>query len=95
MKLEEHCAESIRLFGKAFEEVHRWLDEYAGSEKYGMRHRRVRHHEAGIRAAKMLFGEEAARAARQHVVSDLRGEGRKDGDPFPRDEQDYVRMGFF
>jgi len=43
MTFEKHCEESIRLFGKPYEEVHRWLDEFAGSKKYGMRHRKVRY----------------------------------------------------
>ena len=48
MIFEEHCKESFRLFGEPFEEVHLWLDEFAGTEKYGMRHRRVRHHQVGL-----------------------------------------------
>ena len=94
-RFEKHCEESIRLLGKPYEEVHRWLDELAGSETYGMRHRRVRHHEAGINKVRELFGEEAARAARQHVISDLQEEGWTEKDHFPRDEADYVRMGLF
>jgi hypothetical protein len=38
----------MRLFDKPYEEVHRWLDEFDGSERYGFRHRKVHHHEAGI-----------------------------------------------
>jgi hypothetical protein len=40
-------------------------------------------------------GDRAAEAARRHVMSDLQGEGWRETDPFPRDEQDYVSMGFF
>ncbi len=50
-RFEDHCQESIQLFGDPYEEVHRWLDEFQGMERYRMRHRRVRHHEAGIREA--------------------------------------------
>jgi len=25
---EEHCQESIKLFGRPYEEVHKWLDEF-------------------------------------------------------------------
>ena len=32
-KFEEHCEESIRLFGQPYAEVHRWLDAFAGSPK--------------------------------------------------------------
>ena len=85
----------MRVFGGEFAEVHRWLDAFAGTEAYGMRHRRVRHHEAGIREAVRLFGTAAGPVARQHIVADLKEEGWKESDPFPRDENDYVRMGLF
>ena len=94
-KFEDHCQESIVLFGKPYEEVHRWLDEFAGTARYGMRHRRVRHHEAGIREAVKLFGEEVGVVAKQHIISDLKEEGWTDRDPFPRDEDHYVKMGLF
>lgn len=81
---EEHCQESIQQFGNAHAEVHRWLDEFAGTERYGMRHRRVRHHEAGIQEAIRRFGEAAGPVARQHIISDLRQEGWTENDPFPR-----------
>jgi len=95
MTFSEHCIESLVYFGKAYEEVHLWLDQFAGSREYGMRHRKVRHHEAGIREVIILFGEEGGEAARQHIVSDLKQEGWKEENHFPQDEDDYVRMGFF
>jgi hypothetical protein len=91
---EEHCAETVALWGKPYEEVHHWLDEFAGRPPFGMRHRKKRHHQAGIEEVR-LWGEEAAAAARQHIISDLKIEGWKEGQPFPRDEKDYVRMGLF
>ncbi|NVZ09766.1 hypothetical protein HW932_10885 [Allochromatium humboldtianum] len=94
-KFEVHCQESVALFGQPYAEVHRWLDALAGSERYGMRHRRVRHHEAGIREAMRLFGDTVGPVARQHIVSDLKEEGWTESDPFPQDEADYVRMGLF
>ena len=91
MTFEEHCKESIKLFGESFEKVHLWLDEFAGSVKYGMRHRRKRHHEEGIKEAVKLFGEEIRIAARQHIISDLKQEGWKEGfDPFPKNEEHYM-----
>ena len=92
---EKHCDESVRLFSQPFEQVHRWLDEFQGTPKYRMRHRRVRHHEAGIRQAIELFGELAGQAARQHIISDLKEEGWTETDQFPQDEADYMRMGLF
>lgn len=87
--------ESEELFGKSYEEVHLWLDEFAGTEKYKMRHRRIRHHKAGIQEAIKLFGEESGAVAKQHIISDLKEEGWTESDPFPLDEQHYVKMGFF
>lgn len=94
-KLEEHCRESVALFGEPFIEVHLWLDEFAGTERYGMRHRRVRHHEAGIAEVCRLFGPKASEAARQHIIADLKTEGWTTNDPFPKNEEDYRRMGLF
>jgi len=92
---EAHCQESITLFGKPYEEVHRWLDEFMGMEPYGMRHRKVRHHLQGIKSVVKLFGEEAGEVARQHIISDLKEEGWTEADPFPKDQQDYLKMGLF
>jgi hypothetical protein len=44
-RFEAHCGESIRLFGQPYEEVHRWLDAFAGSPEYGFRHWKKRHHD--------------------------------------------------
>lgn len=92
---ETHCAESARLFGDPLPEVHRWLDEFAGAPGIGMRHRRKRHHLAGIEEAVRLFGEPARAVARRHIVTDLEEEGWTERGRFPADERDYVRMGLF
>ena len=92
---EQHCLESIKLFGSPFTEVHSWLDEFQGTVKYRMRHRRVRHHEEGILHAVKLFGSIAGQVARQHIISDIKEEGWTDKDPFPKDEQDFVKIGLF
>jgi hypothetical protein len=94
MKYEQHCEESERLFGKRYEEVHKWLDDFMW-KGLGARHRRKRHHEEGICQAMDLFGEEAGRVARQHIISDLKEEGWTEDDPFPKNEEHYVRMGLF
>jgi hypothetical protein len=92
---ETHCEESIRLFGKTWEEVHLWLDQFQGTAQYKMRHRKKRHHEAGITQAIEIFGEVAGNVARQHIISDLKEEGWTEKDHFPNDEEDYVKMGLF
>jgi len=92
---EKHCAESCTLFGEPFPEVHQWLDAFAGTPQYGFKHRRKRHHAVGVEEVRKMFGDKAAAAARQHIISDLKLEGWTDKDPFPKDEQHYVRMGLF
>jgi len=91
----EHCAETTAVLGKPFEEVHRWLDEFAGLPPYGMRHRKLRHHLAGIEQVRKLWGDQAATAARLHIIADLKQEGWAEDQPFPRDEQHYKGMGLF
>lgn len=56
---EQHCKESRQRFDQPYAEVHRWLGALAGTPEYGFRHRRKRHHEAGIREVVKLFGPEA------------------------------------
>ena len=93
MFYEDHCKECIEKIGKPYGEVHKWLDEFARSKKYGMRHRKLRHHLAGIAEAEKLF--KGGEAARLHVIADLKMEGWHEGDHFPEDEKDYVKMGLF
>ncbi len=71
------------------------MDEYAGSAEYGYRQRKKRHHEAGIKQVIDLFGKRDGDMAWQHIISDLKKECWREGDPFPKDEADYVRIGFF
>ncbi len=96
MKLENHERESITYFGKPFTEIHQWLDQYAGTPKYRMRHRKILHHEQGIKKVIELFGEKAGKVARRHIISDLEEEGWREGvDKFPQNEKEYIAMGFF
>lgn len=75
MNLEEHCLECVQKLGKPFKEVHQFLDEFAHSKQYGMRHRFIRHHLKGIEEVKRKFGVEAEQAAKLHIISDLKMEG--------------------
>lgn len=96
MKLEDHERISQVLFGNPFTALHRWLDDFAGKPGIGMRHRQFRHHQAGIEEAVCQFGEGARQPARRHIWDDLALEGWVEGrDPFPRDREDYRRMGLF
>jgi hypothetical protein len=89
----EYCAQRRAVLGKPFEEVHRWLDEFAGLPPYGMRHRKLRHHLAGIEQVRKLWGDQVAAAARLHIIADLKQEGWTEDQAFPRDEEHFKRMG--
>lgn len=95
MKHEDHCKESLELFGQEYGAVHKWLDEFAGTPEYGMRHRKKRHHLQGLDEIEKLFGKDAVAVARKHIESDLQEEGWTKSDSFPKDEKDYVKMGLF
>ena len=92
---DQHCAEAQQTFGSPYAEVHRWLDEFAGQPPHGMRHRKKRHHLAGIEEVRKQWGDEAAAAARQHILTDLKLEGWQPTDPFPKDEAHYQKLGLF
>ena len=92
---EQHCEESVRLFGEPFEEVHRWLDEFAGKPPHGMRHRKFRHHKAGIEEVRRRWGEKAAQAARAHIIADLKMDAWTEECGIPKDEADFKAMGLF
>ena len=92
MKLEAHEKESLTLFGKPYTEVHLWLDAFAGTPDCGMCHRRKRHHKAGVREAKKLFGEEGAWRRGCMSCPNLKMEGWLEDRRFPEDEADYIRM---
>lgn len=92
---EQHCNETLALLGKPYGEVHGWLDGFAGKPPYGMRHRKLRHHLAGIEQVRRKWGNEAAEAAKQHIISDLKTEGWTEDQPLPRDQEHYVRIGLF
>lgn len=93
--LQEHLADDLRLFGKSYPKIHAWLDEFMGKPGIGMKHRRLRHHRAGVVEAHRLFGPEAALAAFHHIKADLKQEGWTEEKAFPKDEADYVRMCLF
>lgn len=95
MKLADHEIECISKLGSPFTAVHKWLDEFAGSPEYGMKHRKKRHHREGIEKTKKLFGINGGKAAEIHIVSDLKEEGWKKTDHFPENEEDYVKTGLF
>jgi DNA-binding GntR family transcriptional regulator len=71
MYYKEHCKECQEKLGKPWCAVHRWLDEFA--KKDLAIHRVYRHHKEGIEQVRKMWGDEAAEAARLHIMAD---EGR-------------------
>jgi hypothetical protein len=67
--LAGHCATSLRLLGREFEEVHAFLGHFF--PKYGMSHRQILHHQLGVELVTAQFGEEARAAAELHIIEDL------------------------
>ena len=90
-----HRLESVQKLGHHFSHVHQWLDAFAGTKKFGMRHRKKRHHLNGIEEVREIWGDEAAEAARLHIISDLKMEGWTEEDHFPVNEEDYAKMELF
>ena len=91
---EDHCVESITLFGKAFGEVHQWLDECHDRPGYGgVAHRRLRHHQDGVLYVQHRWGIDAAKAARQHIISDLKQVGWTG--VFPQNERHCIQLGLW
>ena len=69
----EHCRECKEKMGKEFDEVHKWLDGLASPKKgyLDMNHRRWRHHDEGVEEIRLMYGDEAAKAAEMHIITDF------------------------
>ena len=66
---EEHCAESLKRYGKTFSEVHRWMDE--PSLLLGSSHRKYRHDpDVTPFEAKAIFGDFADHVVLDHIRLD-------------------------
>ena len=57
--------------GSDFEQVHVWLDETARGYFPWCGHRQIRHHDEGVEQIRRMWGDEAARAAELHIISDF------------------------
>lgn len=96
MRREEHELECVVKLGEPFTEVHKFLDQFAFTPEYGMRHRHKLHHKEGIEQVRKLYGDKAAEAAILHILADITPEGwPADPDLIPRDEKHYKSIGLF
>lgn len=60
-------------------------------------HRKHRHNHEGIEAVRSIWGDDAAEAAKLHILDDFYGPGphnEKQVSEIPLDERDYVRKGW-
>ena len=72
---EERCQDSLKLYGKRFDELHRWIDEPSTMLAKG--HRIHRHDPVTTpKVAKELFGEFADQACIDHIRLDRLEERR-------------------
>ena len=95
-RLKQHYEESERLFRNPFREAPIWLDAYSGAKEYRFHHRKKRHPMEGIWMDRELFGKTASPAAKRHIVSDLKEEGRNtEKYRFPKNERDNIEIGLF
>ena len=67
----KHCEDCQQLLGRDWKEVHEWLDELF--QTCGPSHRRHRHHIEGIEEVHRMWGDEAALAAKVHIIVDCWG----------------------
>jgi len=70
MRFKEHCIECREKLGDEWEKVHIWLDETAKGYFPWAGHRQIRHHEEGVEEVREMWGDEAAKAAELHIISD-------------------------
>lgn len=68
---EKHCQDSLKKYGKRFDDLHSWMDETW--EILGTQHRMYRHDPYTTpQEAKNIFGEYADHACLDHIVLDWR-----------------------
>jgi len=73
---KEHCEDSLKRYGKAFSELHRWMDE--PSTILGPDHRKYRHDpNTTPYVARQLFGPLADQACLDHIRLDELEKRRK------------------
>ena len=71
---ETHIEDCMRLLGAPFNDVHRFLDQYAAKWNPHIHleyHRKFLHHKNGVEKCKELFGPLGERAAKIHIIRDV------------------------
>lgn len=75
MTHKEHCDECRQVLSRDWAVVHKWLDHFAAQTYPSDRHRLYRHHWDGVEEVRRRWGDEAAKAAELHILSDMRAYG--------------------
>lgn len=95
MKYERHCDRTRAILGKTFPQVHEWLDQIAWEGgAFNPHHRRYRHHAQGVEQVRIMWGDDAAKAAQRHILDDLFGPTAEDIALIPADEAEFVAGGY-
>lgn len=74
MFYREHCKRCKEKLGDEFGYVHKWMDEYALQypvKLFDDYHRMFRHHQEGIDEVRKMLGNNAAEAAKLHIIDDI------------------------
>ena len=67
---KQHAEDCHEILGNHWGVVHKWLDEYAKIYWPAKVHRVHRHHREGIEEARKKWGDDAAKAAMIHILTD-------------------------
>ena len=89
MKFTQHCRNSSLIYGSSFPGVHLWLDGDCRHSVHTREMLKKRHHQAGIAYVKAVWGLEAARAALDHIRSDLESYYKVPVPEIPLDSLEY------
>jgi hypothetical protein len=71
--IKEHERDCEEFLGKPYTEVHMWLDQYASLFPVGFfndYHRSFNHNSYGLECIRSLYGDDAEKAARIHIIRD-------------------------
>ena len=70
---KDHCSDCKDALGYEFFEVNEWLDELYRYMPRNFKHRSFRHHKEGIEVCRKKWGDQAAEAAKIHIMRDFPG----------------------
>jgi hypothetical protein len=74
---KEHNRECLEKLGNEWNCVNKWIDEcgnkvnFEGVACLDINHHWYRHHKEGVEEVRKMWGEDAARAAKLHILRDM------------------------